>query len=74
MPTLLSRVSEVGSPTNHLGSRQRRDTGQGSSSLLTGGRNLTPTGEPPERNMYAKYLVKNYQKFKKTDRPLDPFY
>ncbi len=28
---LLSRASEVGSPTNHLGSRQRRrDTGQGS--------------------------------------------
>ncbi len=25
---ILSRASEVGSPTNHLGSRQRRDTGQ----------------------------------------------
>ncbi len=35
---ILSRASEVGSPTNHLGSRQRRDTGQGCSSPLTGGR------------------------------------
>ncbi len=34
---VLSRASEVGSPTNHLGSRQRRDTGQGSSSPLTSG-------------------------------------
>ena len=32
---ILSRASEVESPTNHLGSRQRRDTGQGSSSLDT---------------------------------------
>ncbi len=44
---ILSRASEMGSPTNHLGSRQRRDTGQGSSSSLTDGRILTPTGEPP---------------------------
>ncbi len=35
---ILSRAREVGSPTNHLGSRQRRDTDQGSSSPLTGGR------------------------------------
>ncbi len=33
----------------------------------------------PERNTYAKYLdranlVINYQKLKKMDRPLDPFY
>ncbi len=35
------RVGAVGSPTNHLGSRQRRDTGQGSFSLLTGGLDLT---------------------------------
>ncbi len=66
---ILSRTSEVGSPTNHLGSRQRQDTGQGSSSLLTGG--LDPT--------YAKYLdranlVINYQKLKNTDQLLDPFY
>ncbi len=26
---ILSRASEVGSPTNHLGSRQRQDTGPG---------------------------------------------
>ncbi len=32
---ILSCASEVGSPTNHLGSRQRRDTGQGSSDLWT---------------------------------------
>ena len=31
----------MGSPTNHLGSRQRRDTGQGSTSPLTGGQILT---------------------------------
>ena len=70
---ILSRVSEVGSPTNHLGYGQRQDMGQGSSSPLTDGRNLT------ERNTYAKYLdranlVINYQKLKKKDRPLDPFY
>ncbi len=29
---ILSRASEVGSPTNHLGSGQRQDKGQGSSS------------------------------------------
>ncbi len=28
-PQLLSHASEVGSPTNHLGCGQRRDTGQG---------------------------------------------
>ncbi len=44
---ILLRASEVGSPIDHLGSRQRRDTGQGSSSPLTGGLDLTPTGEPP---------------------------
>ena len=44
---ILSHASEVGSPTNHLGSRQQQDTGQGSSSPFTGGRVLTPTGEPP---------------------------
>ncbi len=65
-PNILSCASEVGSPTNHLGSRQQWDTGQGSSSLLTGGLNLTPT----EHCMYAKYLdivnlVINYQKLKK---------
>ncbi len=38
----------AGSPTNHLGSGQRRDTGQGSSGPLTGGLDLTPTGEPPK--------------------------
>ncbi len=27
--SILSRASEVGSPTNHLGSRQRQDTDQG---------------------------------------------
>ena len=27
---ILSRTSEVGSPTKHLGSRQRQDVGQGS--------------------------------------------
>ena len=32
---VLSRASEVGSPTNHLGSRQRRDTGQGPLNLMT---------------------------------------
>ena len=37
---ILTRASEVGSPTNHHGSRQRRDTGQGSFSPLTGERNL----------------------------------
>ncbi len=37
---ILSRASEVGSPTNHLGSRQRRDTGQGPFSPLTGGQGL----------------------------------
>ncbi len=37
----LSRSSEVGSPTNHFGSTQRRDTGQGSFSPLTGGLDLT---------------------------------
>ncbi len=31
LSNVLSRASEVGSSTNHLGSRQRRDTGQGSS-------------------------------------------
>ncbi len=55
---MLSRADEVGSPTNHLGSRQRQDTGQVSSSPLTGGLNL----------------VINYQKLKNTDRLLDPFY
>ncbi len=73
---ILSRASEVGSPTNHLVSRQRRDTGQGSSSPLTGGLDLTPRGE---HNTYAKYLGKanlviNYQKLKNTERLLDPFY
>ena len=29
MIIILSRASEVGSPTNHLGSRQRQDTGPG---------------------------------------------
>ena len=48
---ILSCASEMGSPTNHLGSRQRQDTGQGSFSPLI-----------------------NYQKLKKMDRPLDPFY
>ena len=78
---ILSCASEVGSPTNQLGSRQRRDMGQGSYSLLTGGRDLTPTGDPPTCGVTqsAKYLDKlnlmiNYQKLKKTDRPLDPFY
>ena len=31
---ILSRANKVGSPTNHLGFRQRKDTGQGSSSLI----------------------------------------
>ena len=72
---ILSRASEMGSPTNHLGSRQLQDTGQGSSSPLTGGWILTHTGEPPtctEHNTYTKYLDKvnlmiNYQKLNNTD-------
>ena len=54
-PTLgyiLSQASEMGSPTNHLGSGQRRDTDQGPFSPLTGGLALTPTGslQPVEFN------------------------
>ncbi len=59
-PNILSRASEVGSPTNHLGSRQRRDTGQGSSSPLTDGLDLTPTVN----------LMINYQKLINMDRLL----
>ena len=44
---ILSRVSEVGSPINHLGSGQRRDTGQGPFSPLTGGLDLTPRQSQP---------------------------
>ncbi len=43
---ILSHASEVGFPTNHLGSRQRQDMGQGSFSLLTGGPVLLRQGEP----------------------------
>ncbi len=43
---ILSHASKVGSPTNHLGSGQRRDMGQGSSS--------------PEHCMYAKYLPRRH--------------
>ncbi len=52
--SILSRASEVGSQTNHLGSRQRRDTGQGSSSPLTGGRILT-------KYLDKVNLITNYQ-------------
>ncbi len=51
---IMLRASEVGSPTNHLGSRQQS---QGSSSPLD-----------------TVNLVINYQKWKNTDRLLDPFY
>ena len=53
--SILSCASKVGSPTNHLGSKQRQDTGQGSSSPLTGGRNLTPMGEPPTCGHSVKF-------------------
>ncbi len=52
---------------------------QGSFGPLTGGRNLTPTGEPPTcgvtQRMYAKYLdranlVTNYQNLNKASRSL----
>ena len=61
--SILSRASEVGasevgrSPTNHLGSGQRLDTGQGSSSPSTGGLDLTPTGEPPKHLDKVNVLV-----------------
>ncbi len=61
---ILLRASEVGSPIDHLGSRQRRDTGQGSSSPLTGRLDLTDKVN----------LMINYQKLTNTDRLLDPFY
>ena len=69
-----------GSPTNHPGSMQRQDTGQGSFGPLTGGLNLTPTGEPPTcgavqsgLHIYAKCLDRanlaiTTQKFKKEER------
>ncbi len=49
---ILSSASKVGSPTNHLGSGQQRDTDQGPFSLLTGG----------------LYLMTDYLKFKNTDQ------
>ncbi len=50
---ILLRASEVGSPMNHLGSGQRRDTGQGPFSPFTGGLDLTPTGSlQPEWRAY----------------------
>ncbi len=50
---ILSHAGKLGSPTNHIGSGQRQDTGQGS---------------------FRANLVINYQKFKKMDSTLDPFY
>ena len=43
---ILSRASEVGSPTNHLGSGQRQDTDQGSFGPLTGGLPKIEKDEP----------------------------
>ena len=62
---------------NHLGSGQQRDMDHGPFSPVTGGLDLTPTGEPPsaceEHNAYVKYLDKvnlmtDYLKSKNTDR------
>ncbi len=44
MYIILLRASEMGSPKNHLGSGQRRDTDQGPFSPLTGGLDLTLMG------------------------------
>ncbi len=57
---VLSRASEAGSPTNHLGPGQRQDTGPG---ILWSVKYLDRAN-----------LVTNYQNLKKTDRTLDPFY
>ncbi len=47
---MLSRASEMGSPTNHRDSRQRRDIGQGSSKMEKYGPTTGPVllrqGEP----------------------------
>ncbi len=61
---ILSCASEVGSPTNHLGSGQRRDKDQGPFSPLRGGLDLTPTGSLQDK----VYLMTDYLKCKNTDQ------
>ena len=63
---ILSPASEVGSLTNHLGSRQRQDTSQRPFSPLTGGLDLTPTGSL--QYLSKVYLMTDYLELKNTDR------
>ncbi len=58
---ILSRASQAGSPTNRLGSGQRRDTDQGPCSPSTGGLKLTLMGslQPAEFLKGSTGIVSN---------------